>query len=441
MATYVNDLRLKEISTGDESGTWGTSTNTNLELIAEAFGRGTKDCFSSDADATETIADGSSDEVRKLYLKITSSATLTATRTLTLAPNTVSKVWIIENATTGSQAINISQGSGANVQIPNGKVKVIATDGAGSGAAVYDLFTDLNVAGNFEISGDLTVTGDDITLGTNTAGHVLVADGTNYNPVALSNDATIASSGALTIANAAVSLDKLAANCINTSKIISGAVTTAELGDDAVTAAKLASNAVVNASVASGAAIDATKIANGTVSNTEFQYLNGVTSGVQIQLNNAYSSTDSSVVIQNGTSFRRASGGSGITNATTKISFYVGSTERAYLDDSGNFVADGNVGAYSDVSLKEDIHQIENALEKVNNLRGVHFTRSATQEKEIGVVANEVEKIVPELVADHQDKELGSIKVMKYANTVGLLIEAVKELSNQVEDLKNGSSS
>ena len=212
MATYVNDLRLKEISTGDESGTWGSSTNRNLELIAEGFARGTKDCFSSDANATETMADGSTDEIRKLYLKVTSSATLTATRTLTLAPNTVSKVWIIENATTGNQAINISQGSGANVQIPNGKVKVVATDGAGSGAAVYDLFTDLNVAGNFEISGDLTVTGNDITLGTNTAGHVLVADGTNYKPVALSNDATIASSGALTIANAAVCLDKLAAN-------------------------------------------------------------------------------------------------------------------------------------------------------------------------------------------------------------------------------------
>ena len=260
MATYVNDLRLKEISTGDESGTWGSSTNRNLELIAEGFARGTKDCFSSDANATETMADGSTDEIRKLYLKVTSSATLTATRTLTLAPNTVSKVWIIENATTGNQAINISQGSGANVQIPNGDVKVVATDGAGSGAAVYDLFTDLNVAGNFKISGDLTVTGDDITLGTNTAGHLLVADGTNYNPVALSNDATIASNGAITIADAAVSLDKLAANCINTSKIISGAVTNAEIG--------------------SGAAIDATKIADGSVSSAEFQHLNGVTSAI-----------------------------------------------------------------------------------------------------------------------------------------------------------------
>ena len=52
MATYVNDLRLKEITTGDESGTWGTSTNTNLELIGEALSYGTQDCFSSDANAT-----------------------------------------------------------------------------------------------------------------------------------------------------------------------------------------------------------------------------------------------------------------------------------------------------------------------------------------------------------------------------------------------------
>ncbi len=58
MATYVNDLRLKEITTGDESGTWGTSTNTNLELIGEALSYATQNCFASDADATTTVADG-----------------------------------------------------------------------------------------------------------------------------------------------------------------------------------------------------------------------------------------------------------------------------------------------------------------------------------------------------------------------------------------------
>ena len=89
MATYVNDLRLKEISTGDESGTWGTSTNTNLELIGEALGYATQQVFSSDADATTTIADGASDPARAMYFKITSAGSLTATRTCTIAPNTV----------------------------------------------------------------------------------------------------------------------------------------------------------------------------------------------------------------------------------------------------------------------------------------------------------------------------------------------------------------
>lgn len=144
MATYVNDLRLKEISTGDESGTWGTSTNTNLELIAEALGYGTE-AITTNADThTSTIADGATDPVRSMYVKYT--GTLDSTCTITIAPNTLSKVWIIENATSGSQDIAISQGSGANVTIPNSAVKIIYTDGAGSGAAVTDAFTDLDVA-------------------------------------------------------------------------------------------------------------------------------------------------------------------------------------------------------------------------------------------------------------------------------------------------------
>ena len=135
MATYVNNLRLKEIATGDESGTWGTSTNTNLELIGEALGFKTEASFSSDADVTTTVADGATDPARGLYFKVTSGASLTATRTLTIAPNTVSRVMFIENATSGSQSINISQGSGANVTIANGKTALLYLDGAGSGAA------------------------------------------------------------------------------------------------------------------------------------------------------------------------------------------------------------------------------------------------------------------------------------------------------------------
>lgn len=138
MATYGNDLRLKEIATGDEAGTWGTSTNTNLELIGEALSYGTQDCFASDANATTTVADGVADPARSMYFKVTSSATLTATRTLTIAPNTISRVMWIENATTGSQSITISQGSGTTVTIPTGSVRSIYLDGGGAGANVVE---------------------------------------------------------------------------------------------------------------------------------------------------------------------------------------------------------------------------------------------------------------------------------------------------------------
>ena len=136
MATYVNNLRLKEIATGAESGTWGTSTNTNLELIADGLGYGTKQ-VAADSNETFTMPDATADGTRAMYLKFTSAGSLTATRTLTLAPNTVSKVWIIENATTGSQTITIKQGSGGTVNIASGMKTLVYTDGAGAGAAVY----------------------------------------------------------------------------------------------------------------------------------------------------------------------------------------------------------------------------------------------------------------------------------------------------------------
>ena len=93
------------------------------------------------------MPDGSDTDnaLRSLYLKISSSADLTTTRVLTLAPNTINKLWYIENNTSGGQTITISQGSGANVSILNGQAKLIATDGAGAGAAVIDLTDDLAI--------------------------------------------------------------------------------------------------------------------------------------------------------------------------------------------------------------------------------------------------------------------------------------------------------
>jgi hypothetical protein len=169
MATFNNDLRLKEITTGDEDGTWGTSTNTNLSLIADAFSLGTKQ-MAANANETFTIPDATADGARSLYLKITSAVSLTATRTVTLAPNTVSKVWIIENATTGSQIITIAQGSGATINVPNGNKVVIVTDGAGSGAAVFN--ANPTTLTNANLTGAVTSVGNATSLGSFTSANL-----------------------------------------------------------------------------------------------------------------------------------------------------------------------------------------------------------------------------------------------------------------------------
>ena len=204
MATYVNDLRLTELATGEGSGTWGTTTNVNLELIGESLSYGTEAAFGSDANATTTVADGSTDPARSFYYKVTSGATLSTTRVLTIAPNTVSRVMIIENATTGSQVITIKQGDGATVNIPNGGVKIVYLDGAGSGGAVVEATVDLDLTGTttvaaltasgvitgstVEATGD-TAADDNAAMGYTAAeGLILTGQGAT-NDVTIKNDA------------------------------------------------------------------------------------------------------------------------------------------------------------------------------------------------------------------------------------------------------------
>jgi len=160
-STYVNDLRLNEMATGDASGTWGTNTNVNLELIGEALGYGTEGITTNADTHTSTIADGATDPVRAMYVEYT--GTLDSACTITIAPNTINRMQFIENGTSGSQNIIISQGSGANITIPPGDVKAVYLDGAGSGAAVVDAFASLNVV-DLKVQDDLTVT-DDVIIG------------------------------------------------------------------------------------------------------------------------------------------------------------------------------------------------------------------------------------------------------------------------------------
>ena len=108
------------------------------------------------------------------------------------------------------------------------------------------------------------------------------------------------------------------------------------------------------------------------------------------------------------------------------------STPSYKLDVAGTIRATGDVIAYSDKRVKENIKTIDNSLEKVNKLRGVEFNKIGEDKKSIGVIAQEIEKILPEVVRTDDE----GMKSVAYGNVVGVLIEAVKELTKEVEELK-----
>jgi len=110
-----------------------------------------------------------------------------------------------------------------------------------------------------------------------------------------------------------------------------------------------------------------------------------------------------------------------------------GGVEAMVLDGSSNLTAAGNVTAFSDERLKENIEVIPDALEKVLSLNGVTFVRKDTGQRGTGLVAQALQKVLPEAVLTNEDGYLS----VAYGNTVGLLIEAIKEQQRQIEELKN----
>ena len=103
------------------------------------------------------------------------------------------------------------------------------------------------------------------------------------------------------------------------------------------------------------------------------------------------------------------------------------------LDVSGTIRATGDVIAFSDVRVKENIKTIKNSLDKVSKLRGVEFNKIGEDEKSIGVIAQEIEKVIPEVVKTDDE----GMKSVAYGNISGLLIEAIKELKAEVDLLKS----
>jgi hypothetical protein len=117
----------------------------------------------------------------------------------------------------------------------------------------------------------------------------------------------------------------------------------------------------------------------------------------------------------------------GIGSSTTSSSYYL------YV--SGAIYSTGDIVAYSDLRKKENIVTVDNALEKVNNLRGVYYNRidDETKTRQIGVIAQEINTVIPEVVTHAEDVDEYGVS---YGNLAGLFIEALKEHTNIINNLK-----
>lgn len=103
------------------------------------------------------------------------------------------------------------------------------------------------------------------------------------------------------------------------------------------------------------------------------------------------------------------------------------------LDVNGTIRATGDVIAYSDIRVKENIRTIENALDKVKKLRGVEYNKIDNPERSIGVIAQEIEDVLPEVVKEDNE----GMKSVAYGNITAVLIEAIKEQQKQIDELKS----
>ena len=133
---------------------------------------------------------------------------------------------------------------------------------------------------------------------------------------------------------------------------------------------------------------------------------------------------------------------------TTSIDFVLDGNTDVRIENDGDLHADGNVIAYSttisDERLKTDIQKIDNALDKVSQLNGYTFEYKHDGKKSAGVIAQELESVMPSAIEQKrlplQTHDGEEYKIVQYDQLHGLLIEAIKELKAEIEELKNDST-
>ena len=463
-SSYTSNNGLEKIGTGEQAGTWGATTNTNFDILDRAI-NGVGAITLSGTTHTLTTTDGTSSDGHFKVLVLGGSPS--GTNTVTISPNDQDKLYFVKNGT--NQSVIIKQGSGDTVTITTGKTAIVYADGAGSGAAVAQIET-----GSDEFTEDVTMKTSDGALLTLQTSDTTVTDGDVLGALQFQAPNEGSGTDAITVSASIVAEadNTFAADNNQTDmvfKLGSSEAATEKMrltheGDLLLLTDSKSISFGANSDTFlthvhdTGFLLNSTRQLqfgdSGTYIHQSADGVLDLVSDTEIEINattiDVNGNMEVSGTLECSTQFTIGSAQiseaeletiDGVTAGTVSASKAVivdsnkDITGFRNIANTGTITAGGDITAFSDERLKSDIETIDNALDKVMNMRGVSYTKQA--EKGIGVIAQEIEKVLPEVVTD------GEYKSVAYGNIVGVLIEAIKEQQKQIDELKkdkHGSS-
>ena len=382
-------------------------------------------------DVTSTkilVADGTSFQ----EVAVSGDITIANTGAVTIANTAVETAMIAADAITGAKiaddAINSEH----------------YTDGSIDTAHIADAQVTLakiaNQAANTVLVRDANSSGV-VSAKAVTNTQILIGDGTGFTAAALSGDVTMTNGGAVTIAAQAVENSMLADDAVGADELAANAVVEASIVDNAVTLAKMAGIArgklIIGDASGNPSVIgpgnanqvltsDGTDIAFADAAGASSLAADNLTAGDAAVV---LSTTSGTITIDNAANdadiiFKGTDGGADITALTLDMSA------------AGAATFNNDITAFSDKRLKTDIKPITNGLNKVMQMQGVYYKRNDVEnaKEQVGVLAQDMEQILPEVVLTADDDI--QTKSVDYGKICSVLIEAIKELKDEIEELK-----
>jgi hypothetical protein len=299
-STFSPTLRLELIGDGDQSGIWGQTTNTNLGTLLEQSITGVVNITMLDANYTLSNFNGVSDESRNAVLVV--GGTNAAVRDI-IAP-LVEKLYVIKNSTSGGFAVNIRAATGSSVSVPNGATVWVYCDGTNFNAIGTES------VGNFEVNGNLTVTGNTNAVAATYTGNVVAQNYSTAGNVAATGNVSAANfTGAgltITSINASNISAGTIANARTTAASANGASTIVTRDSNGSFAANVGTFTTISGDASAVSNINASNLSSGTVASARVSgSYTGIT-GVGTLTAGTWNATTIAV----------ANGGTGVTSST-----------------------------------------------------------------------------------------------------------------------------